>query len=127
MALNKTLRALGCIALAVALVSTLGCASNKPKTASAKVPPSEIKIYQTPDLLQSQYTLVEHVWIDSWRINVTFPSFKTEADGIDAMKKVASDAGANALINVMCHDTRTSPKKPVDLNCYGDAILVSGS
>jgi hypothetical protein len=116
MALNKTLRALGCIALAVALVSTLGCASNKP---------TEIKIYQTPDLLQSQYTLLEHVWIDSWRTNVTFPSFKSEADGIDAMKKVASDVGANALINVMCHDTRTNPKKSLDLNCYGDAILVN--
>ena len=43
------------------------------------------------------------------------------------MKKVASDAGANALIIVMCHDTRMDPKKKLDLNCYGDAILVSGS
>ena len=125
MALDKTLRALGCAALAVALVSTLGCASNKTKTAKAQVPPSEVKIYQTPDLLQSQYTLIEHVWIDSWRTNVTFPSFKSEADGIDAMKKVASDVGANALINVMCHDTRTDPKKTLNLNCYGDAILVN--
>ena len=38
MALDKTLRALGCIALAVALVSTLGCAANKTKTAKAVVP-----------------------------------------------------------------------------------------
>jgi hypothetical protein len=126
MALDKTLRALGCVALAVALVSTLGCAANKTKTAKAKVvPPSEVKVYQTPDLLQSQYTLIEHVWIDSWRTNVTFPSFKSEADGMDAMKKVASDVGANALINVMCHDTRTDPKKTLNLNCYGDAILVN--
>ena len=125
MALNKTLCALGCAALAVALVSTLGCGANKPKTTKAKVPPSEVKIYQTPDLLQSQYTLIEHVWIDSWRTNVTFPSFKSEADGMDAMKKVASDVGANALINVMCHDTRTDPKKTLNLNCYGDAILVN--
>ena len=76
-------------------------------------------------MLDSQYTLVQHVWIDSWRTNVSFPSFKSEADGIDAMKKVASDAGANALINVMCHDTRTNPKKKLDLNCYGDAIWVN--
>jgi hypothetical protein len=129
MALGKTLHALGCIALAVALGSTLGCSSNKPKTAGSKVPPSQVKIYETPDLLETQYTLIEHVWIDSWRSNVTFPSFKSEADGIDAMKKVASDAGANALLNIACHDTRTTPdqqkKKKADFICYGDAIRVN--
>src|SRR5262245_7251755 len=125
MALNKTVRALGAIVLAFALASTLGCASNKTKTAKAKVPPSEIKVYETPDLLATQYTLVQHVWIDSCCTNVSYPSFKSEADGMDAMKKAASDAGANGLINVLCHDTRTNPKKKLDLYCYGDAILVN--
>jgi hypothetical protein len=96
-------RALGCLAAAALVAGATGCASSKPAPAKGeKVPASEIKVYQTPDLLQSQYTLIEHVWIDSWRSNFTFPTFKSEADGMDAMKRVASDAGANGLINAIC-------------------------
>ena len=113
-------RGLGCIAAALLLAGASGCASSKSKVAA-----SQVKVYQTPDLLQSQYTLVEHVWIDSWRSNITFPTFSTEADGMDAMKRVAADAGANALINAICLDGRSKPSyKPV-LYCYADAIRVN--
>jgi hypothetical protein len=118
-------RALGCIAAAALLISTAGCASKKPTY--SKVQPSEVKIYGTTDLLQSQYAFVDYVWITSWRSAFTYPSFKSETDGLDAMKRVASDAGANGLINVICVDTRSNPKpsEKVDLNCYGDAIHVN--
>jgi hypothetical protein len=118
------LRPLGCIAAAVLLAGAAGCAS-KGVPANSRVPASEIRIYQTTDLLQSQYTLVQNVWIDSWRSNVTYPSFKSEADGVDAMRQAASDAGANGLINVICFDTRSKPSQHFDLNCYGDAIRVN--
>lgn len=118
------LRALGCIAAAVLLAGASGCAS-KGVPAGSKVSPSEVRIYQTTELLHSQYTLVQHVWIDSWRSNVTYPSFKSEADGVDAMRRVASDAGANGLIHVICFDTRSKPSQKLDLNCYGDAIRVN--
>lgn len=118
-------RALGCIAAAALLISAAGCASKKP--ANSKVQPSEVKIYATTDLLQSQYAFVDYVWITSWRSAFTYPSFKSETDGLDAMKRVASDAGANGLINVICIDTRSNPKPSdkADLNCYGDAIHVN--
>jgi len=106
------------------LVIVAGCASKQP-VKGAKVPPSEIKVYQTPDLLQSQYTLIEHVWIDSWRTNVTFPTFKSESDGMDAMKRAASDAGANGLINAICLDGRPKPSDKPELYCYADAIRVN--
>jgi hypothetical protein len=117
-------RALGCIAAAVLLAGAAGCAS-KGVPANSKAPASEVKIYQTTDLLQSQYTLVQHVWIDSWRSNITYPTFKSEADGVDAMKRAASDAGANGLINVICFDTRSKASQNLSLNCYGDAIRVN--
>ena len=118
------LRVLGCIAAAVLLAGAAGCAS-KGVPARSIVSPSEVKIYETTDLLQSQYKLVQHVWIDSWRSNVTFPSFRSEADGVDAMKRVASDAGANGLIHVVCFDTRSKPSQKLDFNCYADAIRVN--
>jgi hypothetical protein len=117
-------RTLGCLAAAVLAAGAAGCASKAPAK-GAKVAPSEIKVYQTPDLLQSQYTLVEHVWIDSWRSNITFPTCDAETDGMDAMKRVASDAGANGLINAICLDGRSKPSKKPELYCYADAIRVN--
>jgi len=118
-------RALGCLAAAVFAAGAAGCASKPTPAKGATVPASEIKVYQTPDLLQSQYTLVKHVWIDSWRSNITFPTFKSEADGMDAMKRVASDAGANGLINAICLDGRSKPSDNPELYCYADAIRVN--
>jgi len=117
-------RILGCVAVALSLIAVAGCASKAPPPKS-KVAPSEVKVYQTPDLLMSQYTLIEHVWIDSWRSNLTFPTFDKEADGMDAMKRVASDAGANALINAICIDGRSKPSDKPELYCYADAIRVN--
>ncbi|HTS52135.1 MAG TPA: hypothetical protein VMH26_02575 [Burkholderiales bacterium] len=118
-------RGLCCVAAALLLVAAAGCAS-KGAAGKPKVAASEIKVYQTPDLLQSQYTLIEHVWIDSWRINITsFPTFRSEADGMDAMKRVASDAGADALINAICLDGRSKPSSKPELYCYADAIRVN--
>jgi hypothetical protein len=118
-------RALGCLVAAVLVAGAAGCASKPAPAKGATVPASEIKVYQTPDLLQSQYTLIQHVWIDSWRSNITFPTFKSEADGMDAMKRVASDAGANGLINAICLDGRRKPSDNPDLYCYADAIRVN--
>jgi hypothetical protein len=121
---NSGARIFGCVAVALLLIATAGCASKNPPPKS-KVAASEVKVYQTPDLLMSQYTLIEHVWIDSWRSNVTFPTFNSEADGMDAMKRVASDAGANALINAICIDGRSKPSDKAELYCYADAIRVN--
>lgn len=114
----------GCCAAVVLFAAITGCAS-KPAVKGAKVAASEVRIYATPDLLQSQYRLVEHVWIDSWRSNFTYPSFGSDAAGMDAMKRVASGAGANGLINVICLDARSSPSGSPLLYCYGDAIRVN--
>lgn len=119
------LRAIGWVAAALLFVSVAGCASKSVTSSKSKVSPSEVKVYQTTDLLATQYVLVEYVWISSWRSNLTYPSFKSEADGVDAMKRVASDAGANGLINVICLDTRTKASQSLELYCYGDAIRVN--
>ena len=122
---HRPLRTLGCIAAALLVACAAGCASKGAPAKGAQVPASEIKVYQTPDLLRSQYTLIEHVWIDSWRSNITFPTFKSEADGMDAMKRIASDAGGNGLINAICLDGRSKPSDNPELYCYADAIRVN--
>lgn len=114
----RALRILACVGAAALLGCAAGCAS---KGAPGKA--TEVKVYQTPDLLESQYTLIEHVWIDSWRINLYFyPTFRSEADGMEAMKRIASEAGANGLINAICLDGRSKPSDKPELFCYADAI-----
>jgi hypothetical protein len=105
-----------------ALLLIAGCASNAKTAAKPTVPPAKIAVYESTDLLHSQYTLVEHVWLDSWKSNFTVPSFSTEAQGLEAMKRAASDAGANALLHVVCVDGSTKPGQDSGLYCYGDAI-----
>jgi hypothetical protein len=123
-ALQSLTRILGWAVLG-ALLLTAGCASKPKAVAGPKVAPSEIKVYESTELLHSQYTLVQHVWIDSWRSNWTFPRFSTEAEGLDAMKRVASDAGANALLHAICVDGTSKAGQGSTLYCYGDAIRVN--
>jgi hypothetical protein len=122
-ALDTTLRILGCAALSTLLL-TAGCASKGKTVEGPKVAPAQIAVYESTELLHSQYTLVQHIWIDSWRSNVSFPTFSTEAEGLEAMKRAASDAGGNALLHAICVDGATKSQRST-LYCYGDAIRVN--
>jgi len=108
-----------------ALLLTVGCASKAKTVAGPKVPPAEIAVYESTELLHSQYTLVQHLWVDSWRSNWTFPRFSTEAEGLEAMKCAASDAGANGLLHSVCVDGGTKSGQGAKLHCYGDAVRVN--
>lgn len=116
-------RLLGLAAIGGLLLTT-GCAS-KPKQVANRVPPEQIAVYESTELLHTQFVLVEHVWVDSWSSNWKFPSFDTEQQGLDAMKRVASDAGANALLHAVCVDGMTRPGQHSNLYCYADAIRVN--
>jgi hypothetical protein len=117
-------RIVACVALGALLLSA-GCASKTKTVIGPKVPASEIAVYESTDLLHSQYTLVQHLWIDAWRSNWTFPRFNSEAEGLDAMKRAASDLGANALLHAICVDGARKPSQKSSLYCYGDAIRVN--
>jgi hypothetical protein len=123
-AVQTVSRILGWAALG-ALLLVAGCASKAKTVAGPAVPPSEIAVYESTELLHSQYTLVQHLWIDSWRSNFKFPQFSSEAEGLEAMKRAASNAGANALLHAVCVDGATKPSQGSKLYCYGDAIRVN--
>ena len=112
-------------AVLCALLMVGGCASKAKTVAGPKVPPAEIAVYESTELLHSQYTLVQHLWIDSWRSNWSFPRFNSEAEGLEAMKRAASDAGANALLHAICVDGAIKPGQRSTLYCYGDAVRVN--
>ncbi len=113
---------LGCALFLLSILA--GCASNDKKTQAPPADASKVAIYESTELLHSQYSLVQHVWLDSWRSNFTVPSFTSESEGLEAMKRVASNAGANGLIHVLCVDARTRTSEAAKLYCYADAIRV---
>src|SRR3954470_22326376 len=117
-AIQTLIRSVGWSVLG-ALLLTGGCASKAKTVAGPKVPPAQIAVYESTDLLHSQYTLVQHLWIDSWRSNWTFPRFNSEAEGLDAMKRAASDLGANGLLHAVCVDGASKPSQKSSLYCYG--------
>jgi hypothetical protein len=112
-------RVLAAGAALLACTTLIGCASGN-KAATARVPAAEVKVYNSTQLAPAQYTLVQHVWIDEWRSNVTYPTFGSVEDGIQAMREKASAAGASGLVNVMCLDG--AGYKDGHMLCYGDAI-----
>ncbi|MEO8628454.1 MAG: hypothetical protein ABI612_10185 [Betaproteobacteria bacterium] len=111
-------------ALAVMLLAS-GCASTPKTTASNNVAPADIRVYESTELLHGQYSLVQHIWLDSWHSNLGVPAFKSESDGIDSMKHAASDLGANGVLHAVCVDARNKPSEGSKLYCYGDAIRMN--
>ncbi len=95
--------------------------------ASTKQPPAEntaaaqIPVYNSTQFTPLQYQVIEHIWVDSWRSNISIPTFANSDEGIQALKEKAAGVGANGLLNVVCLDAQGYAAKG-RLLCYGDAI-----
>ena len=111
--------------VAVAVCVLCGCAS-APRS-GAERPAAEVKVYEPEQLAQSQYEVVRHLWVDSWRTAFWLPSDSSEADGIASLQAEAARLGANGLINVSCRDqgrSKWSRSREPTILCYGNAIRV---
>jgi hypothetical protein len=102
----------------IACAALAGCASTKP--VGPAVPAAEVELYNSTQLTTSQYSVVQHIYIDPSKSAFTYPAFDKPEDGIQAMKEVAGKLGAKGIVNVMCLDGKGWEDKKV--LCYGDAI-----
>ena len=98
----------------------LGACATGSKQPVASAPASEVQIYSTTQLVPTQYTIVEHIWTDSWRSNISVPTFANADAGLQELKEKAAGVGASGLVNVMCLDATGYSRGR--LLCYGDAI-----
>lgn len=105
-------------AILIACAALAACATGKPSGPS--VAASQVEVYNSTQLLPTQYKVVDHIWIDSSRSAFTYPSFGTADAAIQAMKEQAGDIGATGIVNVMCMDG--NGWSDGQLLCYGDAI-----
>jgi hypothetical protein len=111
------------VAVAVCVLS--GCASAPQSGVERRA--AEVKVYEPEQLVQGQYEVVRHLWVDSWRAAFWLPSYSSKAEGIASLQAEAARLGANGLINVSCRDQGHSiwswSREPAIL-CYGNAIRV---
>jgi hypothetical protein len=109
------------IAVAACLLSA--CASVPPTGVEGKV--TEVKLYASGQLAASQYEVVRHIWVDSWRADFSVPTYPSEAVGIAALRVEAARLGADGLINVTCLDQghpQWWSSTEATVLCYGNAI-----
>jgi len=84
---------------------------------------SDIPVYGTTQLTPLQYTVVQHIWTDELRSNISLPTFGSPDDGVQALKDKAAAVGANGLLHVMCEDAAGYSNGR--LLCYADAIRLN--
>ena len=105
----------------LAATALLGACATTEQQPAATGPASEVQVYSTTQLVPNQYTIVDHIWTDELKSNVSIPTFSTAEEGVNAMKQKAAAVGATGLLNVMCLDAAGYAAKG-QLLCYGDAI-----
>jgi hypothetical protein len=105
------------LATAIACAVISACASSR---TGPTVPASEVQIYNSTQLIPTQYTVVERIWIDPTSSAFSYPSFANPDDAIQAMRQEAGQAGATGILNIMCMNG-DGWKNGRQL-CYGDAI-----
>lgn len=106
------------LATLTACAALSACAIGKP--AAPSVAASEVQVYNSTQLVPTQYSVVERIWIDSGKSAFGYPSFDNAEAGIQAMKEQAAQAGAAGILNVMCMDGKGW--NDGRLLCYADAI-----
>ena len=110
------------LATLIACAVLAACASSR---SGPTVPPSEVQVYNSTQLIPTQYSVVDRIWIDTSRSAFTYPSFANSDDAIHAMKEEAGQAGATGILNVMCMNG--DGWRNGQQLCYGDAIKFKSS
>src|SRR5262245_38705761 len=111
-----TLLKLACGLIAGAMLAFAGAIASaqedKPET-----PP--IRIYEAAELSLADYSVVKRIWTGTWYASFMVPTHTDVASAIEALRKKAADAGANAVVNVHCLSDAPWDDRYF---CYGLAI-----
>jgi hypothetical protein len=104
------------LAILIACAALAACATKS----GPSVPASEVQVYNSTQLTPTQYSVVDHIWIDTGKSAFGYPSFGNFDAAVQAMKEQAGQAGATGLLNIMCMDGKGWNNG--QQLCYGDAI-----
>jgi hypothetical protein len=113
------MRAKYAIVLAVVVLS--GAAM--PQAAASETPGAAVRIYEAGVLAPYRYTVIKHLWAESWRSAFWVPTHEESGDAIAALQDEAASLGANGIVNLNCLNERGGWFSSRDAYfCYGNAI-----
>ena len=119
------MKAIHFVYLVSLFVALSGCAT-APRSGEERLEAKDVRLYEPTQLTLDRYDTVEHLWVESWRTAVWYPSNSNEEEGVRALKDEAARLGANGVTNVSCSENAWlfSSKEHPPLICYGMAIRV---
>ena len=81
-----------------------------------------VRIYQVGDIAYARYTVLERIWVESWRSAFFVPTREDESGAIAALRDKAAGLGADGIVNLRC--LQDSGGFPVMRGyfCYANAI-----
>ena len=94
-----------------------------PQVAVSETPGAGVRIYEAGVISTDRYTVVRHLWAESWRSSFWVPTHEESGDAIAALQDEAASLGANGIVNLNCLNERGGGFSSRDAYfCYGNAI-----
>ncbi len=109
--------------LAVILSALAVSGAVPPQAAASETAGAAVRIYEAGALTPDRYTVVEHLWAESWRSAFWVPTHEESGAAIAALQEEAASLGANGIVNLNCLNERGGWFSSRDAYfCYGNAI-----
>lgn len=88
----------------------------------AAEPVAQVRVFEASELTLDRYTVIERIWVESWRSAFWMPAHNDPADAISALTSKAARLGADGVTNLYCLDDRGGVWFARGYFCYGLAI-----
>ena len=109
--------------LAVILAALAVSGAVLPQAAASETPGAAVRIYEAGALAPDRYTVVEHLWAESWRSAFWVPAHAESGNAIAALQQEAAHLGADGIVNLNCLNEGGGWFSGKDAYfCYGNAI-----
>ena len=80
------------------------------------------RVYQVGEITYNRYTVLERIWVGSWRSAFYVPGRADEKGAVEALKEEAARLGADGIVNLHCINDSSGFMGGADHFCYANAI-----
>ena len=103
----------------LAVVTALSAALLAPIAVSAQ-DATKVALHESVTSAPTGFTVIQRVWVGSWRSSFGVPSYATREEGASAFREIAASLGGNGVINFGCY--RKSEKPDASFACNGTVV-----
>ena len=104
------------------VMTAVACCFVLATAAQAAEPAPPLRVFEASELTLDRYTIIERIWVESWRSAFWLPAHDDAAEAISALTSKAARLGADAVTNLYCVNDRGGVWLARGYFCYGLAI-----